>query len=200
MPPDFDQQSYWHTRFESEKAFEWLMPSARVMEVLSPQLQSLPRDSAILHLGFGTSDLQNHLRGAGFTNITNLDFEPIAIDRGRRLEQQAFGDVRMEYLVADATQLHLPCKFPLVIDKCAADAIACGGEHAVLSVARSVAKHLAPGGIWLSLSYSASRFQIKGLPLEAEVLTKLPIPKARPTDPDLYHYCYILRHRHPARP
>ncbi|KAK3364712.1 hypothetical protein B0T25DRAFT_563714 [Lasiosphaeria hispida] len=200
MPPDFEQQSYWHTRFESEQAFEWLMPSARVMEVLEPQLQDLPRSTTILQLGLGTSDLQNHLRSSGFTNITNLDFEPIAIERGRQLEHQAFGDIRMEYIVADATQLNLPSRFSLVIDKCAADAIACGGEGAVLSMARSVAKHLAPGCIWLSLSYSPSRFRIEGLPLEVEVLTKLPIPKLKPTDPDIYHYCYILRHKQPARP
>ncbi|KAK3392681.1 S-adenosyl-L-methionine-dependent methyltransferase [Podospora didyma] len=200
MPSDYEKQSYWHTRFASEKSFEWLIPSATFMDIIEPHLQQLPSSAAILHFGLGTSDLQNHLRKRGFTNITNADYEELAIEHGRQRELDAFGDVQMTYLVADATCLDMPERqFDLVVDKCAADAISCGGSDALLSAAQEIAKYLAPDGIWISLSYSASRFELPQLPFEVQVISRIPAPKLKPTDPDIYHYCYLLRpKRHPG--
>ncbi|GAB1309819.1 S-adenosyl-L-methionine-dependent methyltransferase [Madurella fahalii] len=198
MPIDFEKQSYWRERFTSEKSFEWLTPSATFMELLAPYLHRLPNSSRILHLGSGTSDLHNHLRREGFLNVTNVDFEPIAIERGQQLEQDCFGDVRMMYLVADATQLDSGEEYPLVVDKSTADAIACGGEDAMISLGRSVYRCLGDGGIWISLSYSQSRFEDVQFLFEVEVISEIPTPKAKPTDPEVYHYCYLLRpRRHP---
>ncbi|KAK3949821.1 S-adenosyl-L-methionine-dependent methyltransferase [Pseudoneurospora amorphoporcata] len=197
--PDFDKQSYWHTRFESETAFEWLIPSSTFMPLLEAFLQKLPgSDANILHLGFGTSDLQVQLRTRGFTNITNVDYEPLATERGRHLEKAAFGHVRMRYITADATRLDsVPDisfqKYHLVIDKSTADAISCAGDDAVLAMAQGIHRSLADGGVWISVSYSAFRYDIPQLPFDVEVITKLPIAKARATDPDIYHYCYLLR-------
>lgn len=176
-------------------------------------LASPPR---LLQIGFGTSDLQNHLRARGLppSSILNIDYEPLALDRGRHLEKQTFGDVRMQYAVADATQLqilheslplpsfgplgedrdtdHHP-KFDLVLDKSTVDAVSCGGEDTFLRMARGVRQVLAPGGVWISLSYSSTRFDVEGLPFEVEVLNKILTPKARSTDPDIYYWCYLLR-------
>ncbi|KXX80064.1 Methyltransferase-like protein 13 [Madurella mycetomatis] len=195
MPIDFDKQSYWHERFTFEKSFEWLTPSTALMDLIIPYLHRLPNSSRILHLGSGTSDLHNHLRREGFPNVTNVDFEPIAIERGQQLERDFFGDVRMGYRVADATRLDTGEKYPLVIDKSTADAIACAGEDAVMSLCRSVYRCLDAGGIWISLSYSQSRFEDVQFLFEVEVIRKIPTPKAKPTDPDVYHYCYLLRPR-----
>ncbi|KAK3693302.1 S-adenosyl-L-methionine-dependent methyltransferase [Podospora appendiculata] len=194
MAVDFDKQSYWHKRFSTEASFEWLVPSAEFMPLLDPYLAQLPSSAPILHLGIGTSDLHTHIRKRGFENLTNIDYEPLAIDRGCQLEQDAFGNVRMKYLVADATQLDLgSTKYDLVVDKGTADAIACGGDEAVAAMTRGVAECLAEGGVWVSLSYSAWRYEIPGLPFDVDVASRIPLPKARETDPDLYHYCYLLR-------
>lgn len=106
----------------------------------------------------------------------------------------------MKYAVADATQLHLSndsggecCKFDLVVDKSTVDAISCGGEDQVLQMASCVKEHLAPGAVWISLSYSASRFDIERLPFDVQVLAKVPTPKSKATDPDIFHWCYLLR-------
>lgn len=195
MPIDFDKQSYWRERFTFEKWFEWLTPSATFMGFILPYLRHLPNSSRILHLGSGTSDLHNHLRREGFQNVTNVDFEPIAIERGQQLEQDFFGDVQMGYLVADATQLDIGEKCRLVVDKSTADAIACAGEDAMMSLCRSVYRCLDDDGIWISLSYSQSRFEDAQFLFEVEVIRKVPTPKAKPTDPDVYHYCYLLRPR-----
>ncbi|GKT64956.1 protein kinase domain containing protein [Colletotrichum tofieldiae] len=193
MPADFDKQSYWGERFASETNFEWLTPSATFMSIVDPYLANLDDSARIMQLGFGTSDLQNHIRQRGFANITNVDFEPQAIDRGRVLEKQVFGDVKMRYLVADVTQLHVPEKFDLIIDKSTVDAVSCGGAEAFLRMAEGVRRHLIDDGLWISLSYSFCRFDVENLPFDVEVIAKIPTPKLKPNDPDVYHWCYLLR-------
>ncbi|EHK49083.1 uncharacterized protein TrAtP1_000324 [Trichoderma atroviride] len=198
MPVDFDKQAYWHDRFSTETSFEWLLGSADFISIIKPILTNLePSSARILHIGSGTSDLQNYLRHLGFLDVTNVDYEPLATERGRELEKQAFGDVKMKYAVADATQLQLSTdkeyKFDLVVDKSTVDAVSCGGEDQVRRMASCVRRHLAPGAVWVSMSYSARRFDIDGLPFVAEVLEKVPTPKVKATDPDIFHWCYLLR-------
>ncbi|KAK7222032.1 hypothetical protein V2G26_010035 [Clonostachys chloroleuca] len=213
MATDYEKQSYWHDRFASETSFEWLVTSKHFISVIEPHLARLPLSSYILHLGSGTSDLHNHFRSRGLLNVTNLDFEPLAAERGRDLEQKAFGDVRMNYVVADATRLvdepimvgphggvagedeHnvTPAKFDLVVDKSTADAIACGGDSAILKLAKGIKECLSKDGVWISLSFSSERFEVPDLPFHVEVMAKVPTRKMKPTDPDIYHWCFLLR-------
>lgn len=193
MPADFDKQEYWHERFKSETLFEWLASSTEFMEVLLPYLHRLPDFTRILHIGSGTSELHNHLRRHGFSNVTNIDYEPFALERGRQLERDRFGDVQMRYLVADATQLEVDGKYRVVIDKSTADAIACGGTDALMAMAKAVHACLDDNGFWVSLSFSSSRFEHVRSIFEVGLISRLPTPKFRPTDPDIFHFCYLLR-------
>ncbi|KAI5865414.1 S-adenosyl-L-methionine-dependent methyltransferase [Durotheca rogersii] len=200
MPADFENQSYWHERFASETSFEWLIPSESFMAIILPHLQALSgrrHATRVLQLGFGTSDLQNCFRSRGYVDVTNVDYEPLAIERGQQREREAFGDVKMKYIVADVTQLEsgLPPGevFDLVVDKSTVDAVSCGGEDPLARMAAGVRKCLADGGIWISLSYSSSRFDAERLPFDVEVAAKIPAPKLKTTDPDIYHWCYLLR-------
>lgn len=199
MAADFEQQSYWHYRFRSETAFEWLLSSVDFLQLIDrPFLAALPRSAPILHVGAGTSDLHNHLRRRGFLDVTNVDYEPLAADRGRELERRAFGDVRMQYTVADATRDLAGAgagSFRLVLDKSTSDAVACGGDEALRRMCDSVRGCIAPDGAWIALSFSADRFRLSGLPFDVEVLAKVPTPKARETDPDVFYWCYCLRPR-----
>ncbi|KAI1824143.1 S-adenosyl-L-methionine-dependent methyltransferase [Xylaria intraflava] len=195
MVIDFEKQSYWHDRFAKEVSFEWLTSSATFISFLEPYLVP-SRTQRILHLGSGTSDLHTRLRAKGYTDVTNVDFEPLALDRGRQLEADAFGDVRTKYVVADVTRLPWTSHaFDLVVDKSTVDALACAGDTALLDMARSVHDCVAADGAWISLSFSATRFQLDGLPFTVRVLGKIPTPKKRPMDPDIYYWCYLLRPR-----
>ncbi|KAL2256779.1 hypothetical protein VTK26DRAFT_1140 [Humicola hyalothermophila] len=193
MPTDFEEQSYWHERFKSETSFEWLAPSSVFMDVLRPRLQHLPKSARILQVGPGTSDLHNHLRNEGFVRVTNVDYEPLAIQRGQQLEEDVFGDVQMEYLVGDATRLDLDEKYQVVIDKSTADAVSCRGSDAVVAMAEGIYRCLERGGFWVSLSFSQSRFEHVRSMFDVEVIGKLATPKARPNDPDIFYYYYLLR-------
>lgn len=212
MPKDFDKREYWHARFATETNFEWLATSEEFMRILEADAdfsQGLDRASSrVLQVGFGTSDLQNHLRAAGFAHVLNVDYEPLAVERGRQLEESAFGDVRMGYAVADATRLDADLglaggggergsrqetrKFDFVVDKSTVDAVSCGGEEALLSMCRAVRRCLAPRGFWISLSYSRWRFDVDGLPFWYEEIARIPTRKLKETDPDIYHHCYKL--------
>ncbi|EGR52881.1 hyoothetical protein [Trichoderma reesei QM6a] len=214
MPADFDQQAYWHRRFSTESSFEWLLSSNDFIAILNPLLNTLDRTSTrILNIGCGTSDLHNHFRRLGFSDVTNIDYEPLALERGQQLERQAFGDVRMKYAVADATKSLVlnPSssnqndssetrneKFNLVVDKSTVDAISCGGEEQVRRMAHCVRECLADDdddAVWVSLSYSAARFELEGLPFDVEVLERVLTAKRAVADPDIYHWCYLLRPR-----
>lgn len=213
MAADFEKQSYWHERFSSESSFEWLLSSSDFLSLIDPLLANLDRSSEILHLGSGTSDLHNHLRRRGFRNVTNVDYEPLAAARGQELEKRAFGDVRCRYAVADATRLpedlaaasydgeeedkdgEASPEFQLAIDKSTCDAISCGGEDALRKMCDSVYQCIRPDGAWIALSFSAERFQLSDLPFDVDVLAKIPTPKARETDPDIFYWCYCMRPR-----
>lgn len=197
---DFHEKAYWKSRFDGETAFEWLVPSGDFFDqVIRHQIGPQTR---VLHLGFGTSDLQNHIRSAGCEDVLNIDFEPTAITRGQDLEMRQFGDVRMSYAVADATDLpaEFDGQFDLVVDKSTADAVSCGGDAALLAMAASVRRALTPTGRWLCCSYSATRFDgLPDLAFDVRLVHRFHLPKARPTDPDLFHACYLLvPHADPA--
>ncbi|KAI8951176.1 S-adenosyl-L-methionine-dependent methyltransferase [Xylaria longipes] len=209
MAADFEKQSYWHSRFAQEESFEWLTSSATFLRFIKPHLTAAAPSTRrrILHLGSGTSDLHTHLRAEGHDDVTNVDYEPLALARGREIEARVFGDVRTRYVVADVTRLSAACadlspgpgpgrgEFDLVVDKSTVDAVSCGGEAALLDMARGVRGCLAPGGVWVSLSYSSGRFQLDELPFEVSVVGKIPTPKAKVTDPDVYYWVYLLRPR-----
>ncbi|KAL2125594.1 hypothetical protein VTJ04DRAFT_1959 [Mycothermus thermophilus] len=221
MPTDFEKPEYWQNRFAKETSFEWLFPSSTVIEIIAPYLDALVNSGTssssptprILHLGSGTSDLHNHLRSRGFERVTNVDYAPLALERGREHERARFGDVKMRYCVADVTNLKVELAdeeeaagnagagyYDVVLDKCTADAVACGGDDALRAMAKNVSRWLRRGaagreedGFWISVSYSSSRFEdIRDL-FDVEVIHKIPTAKAKPTDPDVFHYCYLLK-------
>ncbi|KAI1115416.1 S-adenosyl-L-methionine-dependent methyltransferase [Nemania sp. NC0429] len=196
-PPDYEKQSYWNERFASETAFEWLVPSATFVELIKPYLSVSDKSQRILNLGSGTSDLHTHFRSHGYCDVTSVDFGPRALDRGREMEEKAFGDTKTHYAVADVTKLGhdlgRPNAFDLVVDKSTADSVSCGGDDAMRDMAQGVRECLAAGGVWISLSYSAVRFELEDLPFEVQVIEKILTPKARPMDPDIFYWCYLLR-------
>lgn len=200
MPSDFEDPLYWRKRFQSETAFDWLTTSSTFIHILTPYLERLdPQTSEMLHLGSGTSDLHNHLRRRGFLNVTNVDYEPLALERGRQLESKAFGDVKTRYRVADVTKLEPPSdsapKCQLVIDKSTADAVSCGGDEAVIAMAERIHGCLdKESGVWISMSYSDSRFDVERVKelFDVGVISTVPIPKRLESDPDISHWCYSL--------
>jgi hypothetical protein len=86
--------------------------------------------------------------------------------------------------------------FDLVIDKSTADAVSCGGDEALRRMGRTVRECMGEGAVWVSLSYSVERYDdVVGLPFDVESAEKVTLPKRKETDPDVCHWCYVLRPR-----
>ncbi|KAK4176340.1 hypothetical protein QBC36DRAFT_9874 [Triangularia setosa] len=205
MPADFEKVEYWHKRFATEQSFEWLTSSSAFFAILEPLLTPMSPGSAILHLGSGTSDLHVYFRRhCPQLQITNMDYEPLALERGKEMEKKEFGNVEMGYQVQDVTTPFELApeqrrKVRMVIDKSTVDAVSCGGDENVIKMAEAIYDVLdKEEGVWVSLSFSDSRFEMDSKRVqelfELSVLTKVATgPKRLESDPDIWHWCWLLR-------
>lgn len=192
---EYHSLEYWNARFQGESSFDWLISSKAFMDLILPFCdQASEKECRVLQLGFGTSHLHVHLRRAGLL-VTNVDFEPSAIIHGKAAEVESFGDVLMQYMVADATALPpLDRTFDLVVDKSTVDAISCAGDDALISTLRSVRAVLATTGVWLCCSYSAQRFSnLQQSYFAISTLHSIAQQKSNPHDPDIFTWIYMLR-------
>ncbi|KAI9065884.1 hypothetical protein FKP32DRAFT_1674393 [Trametes sanguinea] len=217
MPPDYESQEYWNTRFDGEKHFEWLGDGT---DTIIPHIRSFLLDSRtndrgsaedpprLLHVGAGTSSLSERLRelyidiygdDADENAIVNTDFAEKLVRRKREAEEarraRAGGSRKgMQWICADALKWHELSSlrgsqgepFGLVVEKSTSDAISCGEDVSysredstlhpafkeyleaeqertlTLSPVEVFAIHLAslvrPGGLWVALTFSSTRF------------------------------------------
>lgn len=183
---DYSSQTYWSSRFENEQSFEWLTPSFALIPHITRALDDLGANSLkIIHIGCGNSELSLDLRhlvegrlGAPNAKVINIDYAAPALDRMRAAELARFGDTHMRWEVLDlldwttTSQLLSEPERAVIVDKSCADAIACGPDvrapllaggtravHPMEVLALHLAALVAPGSIWLAVSYSSTRFE-----------------------------------------
>jgi len=144
MPTDFSSQTYWQTRFLTEKQFEWLTPSSKiipkVLEIFedwsntSPVLTTSSQDEKVfrvLHLGCGTSSLgddvydgllktaSDEVSATPKVEVVDCDYVPSETRRNIPFIQLNLLDLKD--LIQKSGK-----GWDLVIDKSTADAISCG--------------------------------------------------------------------------
>ncbi len=154
MPPDYELQSYWKTRFDGEQHFEWLgdgkdtiLPHVRAFLASRASPGSSP--ARLLHIGAGTSSLSERLRelyisvyGNGVDEgvIVNADFVEELVARKRAAEEarrvvggpgEGMSWVRMDALEWQELDGFVDTNgglFDLVVEKSTSDAISCGED------------------------------------------------------------------------
>ena len=156
MPPNYESESFWNTRFKSESHFEWL---GNGQETIIPGVhhyleehRSRRLPPRTLHIGAGTSTLSENILRAyhevysdheGFGSVVmNTDFAEEAVARGRQTDEAVKGEVRWGRV--DLLSWN-DCKglvesfqpkedegekrlFEIVVDKSTSDAISCGED------------------------------------------------------------------------
>ncbi|KAI0782414.1 hypothetical protein BC629DRAFT_1289374 [Irpex lacteus] len=151
MPPSYESESFWNTRFKTESHFEWLGDGREtIIPVLQQYLLTHSKAAKIppktLHIGAGTSTLSSailktyHDTYEGQTQtemrdvVVNTDFAEEVVERGRESAEAGRDEVRWEKvdllswedcrgLISEGGEL-----FEVVVDKSTSDAISCGQD------------------------------------------------------------------------
>ncbi len=82
----YKEQSYWDQRFGAEESYDWLSTFADIRVLLEPLIRPSHR---ILLIGCGNSTLSADMYDAGYTNLVNIDYSAVVIDRMRQQHHAA---------------------------------------------------------------------------------------------------------------
>ncbi|KAI0306122.1 S-adenosyl-L-methionine-dependent methyltransferase [Multifurca ochricompacta] len=119
---EYSTQEYWDQRYaqEAEEAtFDWFKKYEDVAHLLRPILPV--KTARILMLGCGNSTLSEDMYDDGYTNIVNIDYSPVVIERMRA---RNYHRPEMQWLVMDIRDLTFEDdSFDVVIDKGTMDAM-----------------------------------------------------------------------------
>lgn len=161
---DLANAGYWNDRHEIDcSADEWAKSYDELRPFLVRHLPKSQPEAKILHLGNGTSTLPISLRDdLGYTNQTAVDFSPVLV----RCMQQHHADITWHVMDIRNMSTFPDCSFDAAIDKTTPDSLLHGSlldpEPEVQANLRAyvdeIARVLKPGGVWLYITWSQSRF------------------------------------------
>jgi SAM-dependent methyltransferase len=132
----------------------------------------MKHSDTILIVGCGNSNFSLELYDNGFTNIVNIDFSEVVIDRMKKANE--VNRPMMQWLVMDMTSMTFDTNtFDVVIDKASMDAL-CVDEgdvwdpkddviNSVHRMCTDISRILKPKGYFLSLSFAQPHFRTKYL-------------------------------------
>jgi hypothetical protein len=124
---EFGRLDYWEKRFEVEQEYDWLLTFDQVKASLLPYLADETyggKKARILLVGVGNSSFSADLYDAGYTNLVNVDYSGVVIEKMKKLHEKARPN--MQWRCMDMTDLQfdeVDMPFDIVIDKAAMDAI-----------------------------------------------------------------------------
>ena len=81
---DFGKVDYWEKRFEVEEEYDWLLTFNQLKCTLLPYLEDETyggKRARILLVGVGNSTFSADLYDAGFTNLVNVDYSSVVIEK-----------------------------------------------------------------------------------------------------------------------
>lgn len=167
---EYGSLDYWNDRYGSleqdEEAFEWF----KGFKDLSSMFAECMADKSgnILHLGSGNSLLSEDLYEAGWSNVVNVDYSPVVIDKMK----SKFSHPTVKWIVADIFQLDaaFPAQsFMYAIDKGTLDALLtakydqwnppaelCSRIQVYMD---QVARVLKPGGLFIHITFAQPHFR-----------------------------------------
>ena len=115
----FKKKAYWDERFTEEEKYDWLLEFEHVADDLVPLISPSDR---ILVVGCGNSTFSRKLYDAGFTNVVNIDYSGVVIEKMAAAHGEECPS--MSWVEMDMTKLTFEDQsFDVVIDKAAMDAL-----------------------------------------------------------------------------
>ena len=130
--PNYGDPKYWDKRYTEQDGviYDWL----EKYEALKPIFKDVAnKDTKILVIGCGNSELSENMYDDGLTNITNIDISSIAIEQ---MTKRSMARPHMVYKAMDACKMDAFADgaFNLVVDKSTMDSLLCS-EKSYISVA-----------------------------------------------------------------
>lgn len=115
----FNKVNYWNDRFTEEEKYDWLMEYQHVASELEALIKTTDK---ILVVGCGNSTFSKQLYDAGFTNVTNIDYSGVVIEKMSQIHKDDCP--LMKWVEMDMTQMTFDDhSFDVVLDKAAMDAL-----------------------------------------------------------------------------
>ena len=172
----YTQLEYWQARFSREANYEWLAGFAALRAHVRPHLERLrpAAEARVLLVGTGNSPLAEDLEKDGFHCVTATDYSSEVIARmAARCAQLPPPVSGIKWAVADMRDLRgiADGSCDAVVDKAAMDAVLADGGDAwpgqapphLMETARAIveaaARVLAPGGVYLQLTFAQPQFR-----------------------------------------
>lgn len=146
----YAEASYWDRRYRQQGAvYEWFCD----FDMLRPLLcKFVPKKKQCLHVGCGTSKLQNHLAKSGY-NIVNIDVAETLLNS---LRDENSEHTNMSYVLCDVREMTQfnDCRFGSAIDKGTLDALLCSSEGLknVDRMLSEISRTLSPTGVFFLVS------------------------------------------------
>lgn len=155
----FDWYVSWDTKIADTPFTPFGAGEQRIATSLADILGSyLEKESRILMLGCGNSDMSEKMYRAGFEDIVNIDISEQLMDKLR--DKLGASMPRMRWLYMNASSLGFDAaSFDVVVDKGTLDAIE-GEKDLVLSAIREAHRTLRPGGVLLSITFNQASIRI----------------------------------------
>ena len=160
--PAFGTRPFWtefYAASERQRGFEWCVDAdPSLLETLDGLIPRVG-ESALLHVGCGSSLLGLHLGNCkGISSVTNVDFCVEVIEHQKKEFAAPNSEPRsaahQEWIHCDVTAL--PCewsaRFAAVIDKGTLDALLFAGHDKARLMLSGLDRVLAPGGRLLSIT------------------------------------------------
>ncbi|PWN98828.1 S-adenosyl-L-methionine-dependent methyltransferase [Tilletiopsis washingtonensis] len=176
----FQTQEYWDARYarEADGDFDWFKTYADIRDIVHELIPQ--RNARILMLGTGNSTLSADMFADGYSDITNIDFSGVLIERMRaRQPETKWLEMDIRDLKTRADELGGAESWDVVLDKATLDALmATKPDESVWDppaiVKENVAKEvdgvlhvLKPKGVFLYLTFGQPHFRRPLLQREA---------------------------------
>lgn len=122
---DFQKVEYWDKRYASEAEdtdFDWFRKYSDIQHIFHELVPD--RKSRILMLGCGNSTLSKDMLDDGYTNIVNLDYSSVVIEKMRaRVPELDWRIMDIRELEQHASTLGGPGTWDVIVDKGTMDAL-----------------------------------------------------------------------------
>ncbi|WIA34526.1 hypothetical protein OEZ86_012849 [Tetradesmus obliquus] len=149
LPPTvrYAEAEYWESRYQREPAvFEWFFGHTALRRIIRAYVT---KKKPVLHLGCGTSNLQEGMAKSGYT-VVNTDISTVVITK---MKERHANYSNLSYVVSDCRDMpeFLDCQFGHVVDKGTIDALLCckQGTENVMRMLLEAYRVLQPGGSFL---------------------------------------------------